>query len=34
VPAGARTALVTVRMTRQDGEYNDGYVDDISLTLR
>jgi hypothetical protein len=33
VPAGARFALVTVRMTREQGSYNDGYADNLSLTL-
>jgi hypothetical protein len=33
VPGGARFALVTLRMTREQGSYNDGYADNLSLTL-
>jgi hypothetical protein len=34
VPAHASSARVTLTVTRFDGEYNDGYSDDISLTLK
>jgi hypothetical protein len=34
VPAHARSARVTLTVTRYDGEYNDGYSDDISLVLK
>ncbi|HEX4063048.1 MAG TPA: hypothetical protein VHY58_18680 [Streptosporangiaceae bacterium] len=33
VPAGSATALVTIAMTRQAGAYNDGYADNLSLTI-
>jgi hypothetical protein len=33
VPSGARFALVTLRMTREQGSYDDGYADNLSLTL-
>jgi len=34
VPAGATTATVTIVITRVTGNYNDGSVDDLSLTLK
>ncbi len=34
VPKGARSAIVTVTDTRESGNYNDAYVDDISLVLK
>jgi hypothetical protein len=33
VPVGATSAVVTVLLTRTDGEYNDGSADNISLVL-
>ncbi len=33
VPAGTRTIRVTITATRVDGAYNDGYADNLSLTL-
>ena len=33
VPAGTATALVTLKMVRVDGGYNDGYADSLSLTI-
>jgi hypothetical protein len=33
VPAGARLALITLRLVRKQGSYNDGYADNLSLTL-
>ncbi|MBS0190616.1 MAG: hypothetical protein U0573_01840 [Phycisphaerales bacterium] len=33
VPAGTRSARVEILMTREAGSYNDGYADDLSLTL-
>jgi hypothetical protein len=33
VPAGTRSILITVTMTRQEGTNNDGYCDDLSLVL-
>jgi hypothetical protein len=33
VPAGTRFILVVMRMTRTDGTYNDGYVDNVTLQL-
>jgi hypothetical protein len=30
---GATSAVVTVLLTRTDGEYNDGSADNISLVL-
>lgn len=33
VPPGTRQALVIVTMTREAGTYNDGYADDLSLSL-
>ena len=33
VPKGARSAIVTIVLTRVDGEYDDGSADDISLVL-
>jgi len=34
VPKGTRQAIVSVTDTREDGSYNDAYVDDISLVLK
>ncbi len=34
VPVGARTARVTLDMTRFAGAYNDGYADNLSLVLQ
>jgi hypothetical protein len=34
VPAGAKTAEVSIVITRQDGVYNDGSVDNLSLMLQ
>lgn len=33
VPAGTRQIHVLLTMTRKDGDYNDGYADNISLAL-
>ncbi len=33
VPAGARSAVVTITATRAEGAYNDGYADNLSLVL-
>jgi hypothetical protein len=33
VPAGTRSISLAIVMTRTDGAYDDGYVDNISLTL-
>jgi hypothetical protein len=33
VPVGTRKVQVKIVMTRTDGSYNDGYVDDLSLVL-
>jgi hypothetical protein len=33
VPAGAKTVLVRLIMVRTAGSYNDGYADNLSLTL-
>ena len=33
VPAGARSVRVTITATRASGAYNDGYADELSLTL-
>ena len=33
VPAGTRSIRVTVTATRAQGDYNDGYVDNVSLSL-
>ena len=33
-PAGAATALVTITLTRVEGSYNDGSVDDLSLVVK
>lgn len=33
VPIGTRTANLELAMTRQAGSYNDGYADNLSLTL-
>jgi len=33
VPAGTRTISVRIDATRNEGAYNDGYVDNVSLTL-
>jgi len=33
VPVGARSARVTLVMTRTEGAYNDGYADSLSLVL-
>ncbi len=33
VPVGARSARVTLVMTRAEGSYNDGYADSLSLVL-
>ncbi len=33
VPAGTRSIQVLITSTRLEGEYNDGYADNISLTL-
>jgi len=33
VPAGARSAVVTITATRAEGSYNDGYADNVSLVL-
>lgn len=34
VPAGTRSAQVTLTMTRTEGSYNDGYADVLSLVLK
>jgi len=34
IPAGAAAALVTVTLTRLEGAYNDGSVDDLSLVVK
>jgi hypothetical protein len=33
VPAGSATALVTIKCLRKEGGYNDGYADNLSLTI-
>jgi hypothetical protein len=33
VPKGAATAVLTLHMVRDDGEYIDGYADNLSLTI-
>jgi hypothetical protein len=33
VPAGARYAVVTLNMIHQNGDYNDGYADNLRLVL-
>jgi hypothetical protein len=33
VPKGSRTAIVSIVITREDGTYNDGSVDNIELSL-
>ncbi len=33
VPVGTHQVLIEIRMTREAGSYNDGYADDLSLTL-
>jgi hypothetical protein len=33
VPKGATKVLVTLRMVRRDGEYIDGYADNLSLKI-
>jgi hypothetical protein len=33
VPTGARSVRVTIKMTKVSGAYNDGYADNVSLTL-
>jgi hypothetical protein len=33
VPKSATAALITITMTRTDGEYNDGYADNLKLVL-
>jgi hypothetical protein len=33
VPAGSRQVTVTLTVTREEGSYNDGYADDLSLVL-
>ncbi len=33
VPAGTRSIRVTITATRAQGDYNDGYVDNVSLSL-
>jgi hypothetical protein len=33
VPAGSATALVTIKCVRHSGGYNDGYADNLSLTI-
>lgn len=33
VPKAARSALITLHMGRADGVYNDGYADNLSLTI-
>lgn len=33
VPAGTRTILTTITITRTSGTYNDGYADNLSLTV-
>jgi hypothetical protein len=33
LPVGARTAVVTLTLTRLEGTANDGYADDLSLVL-
>jgi hypothetical protein len=33
VPKGARSATITLTMTRAAGRYNDGEADDVSLIL-
>jgi hypothetical protein len=33
VPAGSASALVTIKCLRHEGSYNDGYADNLSLTI-
>jgi hypothetical protein len=33
LPKGTRSVVVTMTMVRTDGDYNDGYVDNLSLVL-
>lgn len=33
VPAGSAKALVTIKCVRESGSYNDGYADNLSLTI-
>jgi hypothetical protein len=33
LPAGTRSISIAITMTRTDGAYDDGYVDNVSLTL-
>lgn len=33
VPVGTRQVNLTLRMTRTDGSYNDGYADNLSLVF-
>ena len=33
VPAGTRSASVRIEATRDEGSYNDGYIDNVSLVL-
>jgi hypothetical protein len=33
VPAGSATALLTIKCVRHSGDYNDGYADNLSLTI-
>jgi hypothetical protein len=33
VPKGARKAVVTIVITRLEGKYNDGSVDNVALVL-
>ena len=33
VPAGSATALVTIKCVRHSGAYDDGYADNLSLTI-
>ncbi len=33
IPAGAATAVVTLEFDRLDGSYNDGYADNLTLTV-
>jgi len=34
VPRGARQVVVKISMNRTDGNYDDGYADDISLVIQ
>jgi hypothetical protein len=34
IPAGSAKMVVTILMTRAEGDYNDGYADDLSFTVK